>query len=98
PPVDAIAAGTWAARAWLGTPGLDEGAPADLVVYASDPRQGARTLTDPRRIVLNGRVVGELVCEPGGLRGVPVRRLALARGSVCRGSAGNGRTPVIEWI
>ncbi|NEC84266.1 amidohydrolase, partial [Streptomyces sp. SID7958] len=42
----------------LGRPGLDEGAPADLVVYASDPREDVRTLTDPRRIVLNGRVVG----------------------------------------
>ncbi|MEU6525577.1 amidohydrolase family protein [Streptomyces sp. NPDC046924] len=58
PPVDALAAGTWAARAWLGRPGLEEGAPADLVVYASDPRADVRVLTDPRRVVLNGRVVG----------------------------------------
>ncbi|WP_055627589.1 amidohydrolase family protein [Streptomyces hirsutus] len=57
PPVDALAAGTWAARAWLGRPGLDEGAPADLVVYASDPRADVRVLADPRRVVLNGHVV-----------------------------------------
>ncbi|HET9379487.1 MAG TPA: amidohydrolase family protein [Streptomyces sp.] len=58
PPVDALAAGTWAARSWLGRPGLDEGAPADLVVYESDPRADVRVLAAPRRVVLNGRVVG----------------------------------------
>ncbi|MEV5314163.1 MULTISPECIES: amidohydrolase family protein [unclassified Streptomyces] len=58
PAVDAVSAGTWAARAWLGRPGLDEGAPADLVVYETDPRTDVRVLTAPRRVVLNGRVVG----------------------------------------
>jgi imidazolonepropionase-like amidohydrolase len=58
PPVEALAAGTWTARAWLGRPGLDEGAPADLVVYDEDPRADVRVLTSPRRVVLNGRVVG----------------------------------------
>ena len=58
PPVDALTAATWRARSWLGRPGLDEGAPADLVVYDADPRTDVRVLADPRRIVLNGRVVG----------------------------------------
>ncbi|MEV7220736.1 amidohydrolase family protein [Streptomyces sp. NPDC093681] len=58
PPVEALAATTWAARRWLGRPGLDEGAPADLVVYEQDPRADVRVLTAPRRVVLNGRVVG----------------------------------------
>jgi imidazolonepropionase-like amidohydrolase len=58
PPLTALSAATWAARAWLGRPGLDEGAPADLVVYETDPRADVRVLADPRRIVLNGRVVG----------------------------------------
>lgn len=58
PPLAALAATTWAARAWLGRPGLDEGAPADLVVYDSDPRADVRVLAAPRRVVLNGRVVG----------------------------------------
>ncbi|MFE2044504.1 amidohydrolase family protein [Streptomyces sp. NPDC059477] len=58
PAVDAISATTWAARAWLGRPGLDEGAPADLVVFDQDPRADVRVLADPRRVVLNGRVVG----------------------------------------
>ncbi|MFJ6661484.1 amidohydrolase family protein [Streptomyces sp. NPDC091377] len=57
PAPDAVSATTWAARAWLGRPGLDEGAPADLVVYAEDPRADVRVLTDPRRVVLNGRIV-----------------------------------------
>ncbi|MER6166621.1 amidohydrolase family protein [Streptomyces violaceorubidus] len=58
PPVEALAATTWAARRWLGRPGLEEGAPADLVVYERDPRADVRVLTAPRRVVLNGRVVG----------------------------------------
>ncbi|MFE9358773.1 amidohydrolase family protein [Streptomyces olivaceoviridis] len=57
PPVDALAATSWAARAWLGRPGLEEGAPADLVVYETDPRADVRVLAAPRRVVLNGRVV-----------------------------------------
>ncbi|MGW0333984.1 amidohydrolase family protein [Streptomyces sp. NPDC003011] len=58
PPLKALAATSWAAREWLGRPGLDEGAPADLVVYDTDPRADVRVLSAPRRIVLNGRVVG----------------------------------------
>ncbi|MFF8385253.1 amidohydrolase family protein [Streptomyces kanasensis] len=58
PPLDALSATTWGARAWLGRPGLEEGAPADLVVYDADPRTDVRTLAAPRRIVLDGRVVG----------------------------------------
>jgi hypothetical protein len=55
--VDALAAGSWAARAWLGLPGLEEGAPADLVAYASDPRLDLSTLDTPARIVLRGKVI-----------------------------------------
>jgi imidazolonepropionase-like amidohydrolase len=57
PPLDALAATTWRARAWLGRPGLDEGATADLVVYEEDPRSDVRVLAAPRRVVLDGRVV-----------------------------------------
>jgi imidazolonepropionase-like amidohydrolase len=53
----ALAAGSWAARDFLGLPGLVEGAPADLVVYADDPRADLATLADPVRMVLRGRVV-----------------------------------------
>ncbi|WP_229859306.1 amidohydrolase family protein, partial [Streptomyces anandii] len=58
PAVRALSATTWAARAWLGRPGLDEGAPADLVVYGEDPRADVRVLAAPRRVVLNGRIAG----------------------------------------
>ncbi|MEV6295242.1 amidohydrolase family protein [Streptomyces sp. NPDC051896] len=57
PAVDAVSAASWGARAWLGRPGLEEGAPADLVVYEDDPRTDVRVLAAPRRVVLNGLVV-----------------------------------------
>lgn len=57
PPLEALSATTWAARNWLGRPGLDEGAPADLVLYDSDPRVDVTVLAAPRRVVLRGRVV-----------------------------------------
>jgi imidazolonepropionase-like amidohydrolase len=57
PAADALAAGSWAAREWLGLPGLMEGAPADLVCYAADPRVDLGVLADPARIVLRGRVI-----------------------------------------
>ena len=53
----ALAAASWAARDWLGHPGLRPGAPADLVVYDEDPRVDLRALAHPRLVVLRGRVV-----------------------------------------
>ena len=58
PLAEVIAQASWRGRAWLGLPGLDEGAPADLVVYDSDPRVDIAAAMLPRRIVLRGRVVG----------------------------------------
>lgn len=58
PPLEALSATAWGARSWLGRPGLEEGAPADLVVYEADPRADVRVLAEPRRVVLNGRIVG----------------------------------------
>ncbi|NUV32192.1 MULTISPECIES: amidohydrolase family protein [Streptomyces] len=57
PPLDALSATAWGARDWLGRPGLTEGAPGDLVVYASDPRADVRVLAAPRRVVVGGKVV-----------------------------------------
>lgn len=57
PVTEALSAAAWRARAWLGRPGLDEGAPADLVVYAQDPRDDVRALADPRHVILRGRSV-----------------------------------------
>ncbi|WP_432074285.1 amidohydrolase family protein [Streptomyces wuyuanensis] len=58
PAVDALSATAWGARSWLGRPGLEEGAPADLVVYETDPRADVRVLAAPRTVVMRGRVVG----------------------------------------
>jgi len=51
------AAGSWSARSYLGLPGLTEGAPADFVVYPTDPRTDLSVLARPERIVLRGTVV-----------------------------------------
>ncbi|MBT8225230.1 MAG: amidohydrolase family protein [Dactylosporangium sp.] len=56
-PEAVLRAGSWGARAWLGFPGLVEGGLGDLVVYDADPRRDLRTLLNPRRIILRGRVV-----------------------------------------
>ncbi|HEX3588219.1 MAG TPA: amidohydrolase family protein [Pseudonocardiaceae bacterium] len=56
-PAAAIGAASWQARQWLGWPSLTEGAPADLVGYAADPRTDLDELRSPRRILLRGRVV-----------------------------------------
>jgi imidazolonepropionase-like amidohydrolase len=53
----ALAAGSWAARDWLGLPCIEEGALADLVVYGTDPRADLESLQRPQRMVLRGRVV-----------------------------------------
>jgi imidazolonepropionase-like amidohydrolase len=58
PTTAALSAAAWGARAWLGRDGLVEGAQADLVVLADDPREDLRTLTAPTAVVLRGRVVG----------------------------------------
>jgi imidazolonepropionase-like amidohydrolase len=55
--LEALDAGTWAARAWLGRPGLVEGEDADLCVYDADPRQDVAVLASPRHIVLRGLTV-----------------------------------------
>lgn len=55
-PVAALDAACWAARSWLGRPALEEGAPADLVVYPTDPRTDLAVLSSPSYVVLRGRV------------------------------------------
>jgi imidazolonepropionase-like amidohydrolase len=57
PPAAALAAGSWAARTWLGLPGLTDGAPADLIAYATDPRADLTTLHTPTRIILRGHLI-----------------------------------------
>ncbi|TQF67111.1 amidohydrolase family protein [Rhodococcus spelaei] len=56
-PTGALGAACWDARTWLGHPGLETGAPADLLVYDRDPRTGPDVLANPDLVVLRGRVV-----------------------------------------
>jgi len=53
----ALAAASWSARSWLGLSCIEEGAPADVVVYDADPRADLGTLARPGRTILRGRVV-----------------------------------------
>ena len=54
----ALAAGSWAARRWLGRPDtLLDGASADLIVFDADPRRDLAVLRAPRYVILRGRVV-----------------------------------------
>jgi imidazolonepropionase-like amidohydrolase len=58
PQPEVIAQASWRAREWLGLPGLVEGAPADLVVFDTDPRADLAAMYMPRRTLLRGTVVG----------------------------------------
>src|SRR5882757_9552123 len=49
-PTEALGAASWAARDWLGRPGLEHGASAGLVWYAEDPRSGAEVINNPARV------------------------------------------------
>ncbi len=56
---EALSAGTWGAREWLGRPGIGEGEDADLVVLSADPREDVRTCLTPEHVILRGvRVAG----------------------------------------
>jgi imidazolonepropionase-like amidohydrolase len=57
PVTAALDAASWAARRWLGRPGIAEGEPADVVVYGADPRGDVAVLEHPSAVVLRGRRV-----------------------------------------
>jgi imidazolonepropionase-like amidohydrolase len=57
PQPDVIAQASWRAREWLGLPGLADGAPADLIIYATDPRADLAALYSPVRTILRGAVI-----------------------------------------
>lgn len=56
-PETAVGAASWTARAFLRLPGLDEGAPADVVAYRDNPLRDARVLGDPSLGLLDGQLV-----------------------------------------
>ena len=58
PASDALGAGSWRAREWLGFDSvLDEGSAADFLVLPRDPLADLTALTEPSSIVLRGAVV-----------------------------------------
>lgn len=59
PATVALGAGSWDARDYLGLPGIEIGAPADLVVFPDDPREDLAVLDHPSLVLLRGRRVGE---------------------------------------
>jgi len=56
----ALAAASWAARDWLGAPGLVPGAPADLLVTPTDPRLDPNVLRHPVLLLLRGTMAAGL--------------------------------------
>ena len=52
-----LEAAAWGPRRFLDVPGLEDGAPADLVVVPEDPRTDHRHLRSPSHVVLGGRQV-----------------------------------------
>lgn len=62
----ALGAASWRARAWLGAGQLTEGASADLIVCAHDPRADLQEVRRPLAIVLRGRVITPAEEHHGG--------------------------------
>jgi imidazolonepropionase-like amidohydrolase len=52
----ALGAASWSARRWLGLPGLEEGAPADMVAFPYDPRT-VDPAGKPSVRILDGRLI-----------------------------------------
>jgi imidazolonepropionase-like amidohydrolase len=57
PASTALGAASWTARSWLGLPGIEVGAPADLVAYRDDPLENPAVLGSPALVLLDGRLV-----------------------------------------
>lgn len=54
PAPEVVAAASWRAREYLGVPGIAEGAVADVVVYAEDPRADIGVLAHPDAVIRAG--------------------------------------------
>jgi hypothetical protein len=61
PATEVVAAASWRTRRYLGVPGIEPGASADLVVYQADPRDDIGQLARPQAVVLRGRPVAGAV-------------------------------------
>ena len=56
PPAVALGAASWTARSFLGMTSLNEGSPADIVVYDEDPTLDTRIVSAPALIITKGRI------------------------------------------
>jgi len=54
---EALGAASWEARRYLGLPLIEDGAPADLVIYPDDPTHDLSVLAHPSLIMIDGRVI-----------------------------------------
>ena len=54
-PTEALGAACWDARTWLGRPGLEHGASADLVCLRRGPARRRRRAQPSRPVILRGR-------------------------------------------
>jgi imidazolonepropionase-like amidohydrolase len=81
----ALGAACWNAREFLGLPGLDDGAPADFVVYDRDPAADLHVLDHPAHVVLRGRLVSAVLSPPPRCHSRPPLR-ARPRAGSARGS------------
>jgi imidazolonepropionase-like amidohydrolase len=55
-PSRALAAATTDARRYFGAPDLEEGAPADVVLYDADPRDDPAVLASPSLVMVDGKI------------------------------------------
>jgi cytosine/adenosine deaminase-related metal-dependent hydrolase len=55
----AIASATSTARSYLGLRDLEEGAPADVVLYDADPRDDPEVLERPALVMVGGEVIAK---------------------------------------
>lgn len=56
-PQAAVASATTVARSYLGLQDLEEGSPADVVLYDSDPRNDPEILQHPSLVMVGGEIV-----------------------------------------
>jgi imidazolonepropionase-like amidohydrolase len=56
-PDKALASATTAARTYLGLPDLEDGSPADVVLYDADPRDDPDILSRPSLVIVGGEIL-----------------------------------------
>lgn len=56
-PQKVLASATWEARDFLGLPSLSPGAPADAVIFSSDPRRDPVVWGQPKFVIANGHII-----------------------------------------